>query len=89
LPTSDPSPKQAPGGEYRRALALLAGSPDGCPEAIMLAHGFPFDLLVDAIRGGLATAHEERVFAGKREIKVTRLKITERGRLALATLKRM
>src|SRR5262245_50420838 len=27
--------------ERRRALELLAASPDGCTEAIMLAHGFP------------------------------------------------
>ena len=27
--------------DRRRALRLLAGSPHGCTEAIMLAHGFP------------------------------------------------
>jgi hypothetical protein len=32
--------------ERRRALELLAASPDGCSEAIMLAHGFTVDFLV-------------------------------------------
>jgi hypothetical protein len=31
-----------------RALQLLAGSPHGCAEAIMLAHGFTAELLGDA-----------------------------------------
>jgi hypothetical protein len=30
---------------------LLAGSRDGCTEAIMLAHGFKIDFLVDLING--------------------------------------
>src|SRR5262249_50984579 len=38
--------------ERRRALELLAASPDGCTEAIILAHGFTTDFLVDLIRAG-------------------------------------
>jgi hypothetical protein len=40
----------------RRTLRLLAGSPHGCTEAIMLAHGFMAELLEDLVRDGLATA---------------------------------
>ena len=42
--------------ERRRALELLAASSDGCTEAIILAHGFTTDFLVDLVRAGLATA---------------------------------
>jgi hypothetical protein len=34
----------------RRALELLAGSRDGMTEAMLLAHGFMVDMLVDLIR---------------------------------------
>jgi hypothetical protein len=33
--------KRAPSPNRRRALELLAASPDGATEAIMLAHGSP------------------------------------------------
>jgi len=52
--------------ERRRALELLAASPDGCTKAIMLAHGFTNDFLVDLIHAGLTTAKAERVAAGGR-----------------------
>jgi hypothetical protein len=35
---------------------LLADSADGCTEAIMVAHGFTVDMLVELINAGLATA---------------------------------
>jgi hypothetical protein len=73
-----------PGAERLRALRLLAGSPLGCTEAIMLAHGFTTELLVNLVRDGLATATPETVHAGKRPIKVTWLRITDIGRQALA-----
>jgi hypothetical protein len=50
--------------ERRRALELLAASPDGCTEAIMLAHGFTADFLVNLIRAAMATTWTERVVAG-------------------------
>ena len=65
------------GAELNRALRLLAGSPHDCTEAIMLAHGFTAELLADLVRGGLATGD-------KRPITVTRLRITDIGRQALA-----
>jgi hypothetical protein len=67
-----------------RALELLATSPDGCTEAIMIAHGFTVDMLVKLIRAGLATAGTERMVAGGRTIEVARVRITDAGRRALS-----
>jgi hypothetical protein len=61
-----------------------AASPDGCTEAIMLAHGFTVPQMVALIRAGLATATGERVVAGTRKIEVATVRITEAGRKALA-----
>jgi hypothetical protein len=76
--------KRIPPATRRRALELLAASPDGATEAIMFAHGFTIDLLVELVRAGLATAKAERVMAGGRSMQVTRVRITEAGRRALA-----
>jgi hypothetical protein len=43
----------------RRMLELLASSPEGCTEALLVRNGFSIDLLVDPIRAGLATATPE------------------------------
>ena len=59
--------RRGPKPERRRALELLAASPDGCSEAIMLAHGFTVDFLGDLIRTGMATRQTERVVAGGRD----------------------
>ena len=67
----------------RRALIMLAGSPDGVTEPVLLAHGFTTELLAALINAGLATAHADRVGAGGREITVTRVKISDVGRKAL------
>ena len=73
-----------PSRQRRRALELLAGSPDGCTEAILLAHGFPVGLLVKLIDAGLATAHAERMMVGGRPMEVTQVRITDAGRRAIA-----
>jgi hypothetical protein len=72
---------------YCRALAVLAGAPDGCTEAIMLAHGFEQDLLVEMARDGLATVSEEPLRVGERSMMVFRLRITNTGRQALVFLR--
>jgi hypothetical protein len=51
---------------------------------MMLAHGSSIDVMVELVNAGLATATAERVVAGKRTIEVAHLKITQRGRRALA-----
>ena len=70
--------------ERRRALELLAASPDGCTAAILLAHGFKSDRLVELINAGLASVTTERVVAGDRAMEVTRVRMTDAGTALLA-----
>ena len=63
--------------ERVRALGLLARSPNGCTEALILAHGFTIPFLAvlvsdRLVTAELSTAHDVRV------------QITELGREALA-----
>ena len=67
MPTTYSRGRRGSKPERRRALELLAASPDGCSEAIMLAHGFTVDFLVGLIRTGMATTRTERVIAGERD----------------------
>jgi hypothetical protein len=60
----------------------------GCTEALMLAHGFSVELMVELVRAGLATASAERVVAGRNRYQVARVRITDAGRQALAEAKR-
>ena len=66
------------------ALRMLAGSPGGCTESILLAHGFGIGTLHDLVDSGVATAERRTVRAERRLIGVTWLAITDAGRLALA-----
>jgi len=70
--------------DRQRALELLASCPDGCPEALLIAHGFTSKQMVDLVGSGLATTTEERVIAGKKPMDVTRVRITDAGRRALS-----
>jgi hypothetical protein len=70
--------------DRRRALELLASSPDGCTEAILLAHGFTVDFIVELVRAGFATAGSERVVAGGRTVEIARVRITDAGRRMVA-----
>ena len=73
-----------PKPDRRRALELLASCPDGCTEAIMLAHGFTTELLVRLVRDGLASVTAENMVAGGQKLEIARVKITAAGRKALA-----
>jgi hypothetical protein len=84
MPTSPPRRRHGAKPDRRRALELLASCRDGCTEALMLAHGFSIDMMVDLVNAGLATAQTERMVAGNRPMEVTRVKITDAGRRALA-----
>jgi hypothetical protein len=64
-------------------LAIGADAPEGMTEALMMAHGFNSELLVDLCIAGLAIAKVERMIAGGRTVEVVRSKITEAGRQAL------
>jgi hypothetical protein len=61
---------------------MLTRSPDGCTEAILLAYGFKIEMLAGLILGGLATAAQETVAAGRRQ--AVRITITDAGRRAIA-----
>jgi hypothetical protein len=69
--------------EQRHALRLLA---DAGPRMLRSDHAGARlrDRIADMIRDGLATAEPERVRAGGRSFEVTRVRITEGGRRALA-----
>ena len=86
MPTTYSRRRRGPKPERRRALELLAASPDGCSEAIMLAHGFTVELLAGLVRAGLATATTERVVAPGYRGERARVRITEAGRQALAKM---
>jgi hypothetical protein len=45
--------KRSPPATRRRALELIAWSPDGMTEAMLLAHGLTVETRVDLIRAGL------------------------------------
>jgi hypothetical protein len=62
---------------------LLAASSDGCTEAIMLAHGFTVEQMVELVRAGLASVKTERMMAGTQPIMVAHVRITEAGRRVL------
>lgn len=82
-PSNQRSRSHVPKPDRRRALELLAASPGGLPEAIMLANGFTVQQLAELVRAGLATAASERVRAGRDTAEVPRMRITEAGRRAL------
>jgi hypothetical protein len=67
--------------EERRALQLLASSPCGhTEEVLVLAHGFSRDMLAGLVLAGLATVVTETVRAGGPATKVERYRITDDGR---------
>jgi hypothetical protein len=73
-------------GEQRRALDMLAGSPHGCTEGALRAHGFTVALLAKLVRTGLAVASPEIVKAGGRTLSMLRLTMTDAGRQACQPL---
>jgi hypothetical protein len=70
-------------GEQRRALEILAGSPHGCTEETLRAHGFTVRLLASIVRAGFAVAKPEIVKARGRTLSMLRLTITNIGRRTL------
>jgi hypothetical protein len=70
--------------DERRLLELLAGSADGTTDALLTAHGFKLDVLISIVSAEFATAQPERTFAAGKPIEITRVRITDAGRRALA-----
>ena len=75
--------------EQRQALELLAAGPRGYTKARLLADGFTVDMLADLVGEGLATARRETVIVGKRKITIARIRITDAGRQAIMTERRL
>jgi DNA-binding PadR family transcriptional regulator len=69
--------------DEREALRMLADSPNGCTESIILAHGFAIGMLRDLVRNGLATSEPRTVRSGQRLIEVKWMTITDAGRREL------
>jgi DNA-binding transcriptional LysR family regulator len=55
-----------PNPDRRRALELLAASHHGYSKAILRAHGFSMDMMVELVKAGLATTKRERMVADDR-----------------------
>ena len=79
-----PYRRRGPKPDRRRALELLAASPEGCTEAQMFANGFTAELLIELVRAGLVSAHAERVVGDGKMTEVARVKLSEAGWQALA-----
>jgi hypothetical protein len=75
-----------PNPDRRRALELLAVSRHGYGKAILRAHGFSIDMMVELVKAGLATTKRERMAAGGQQTDVVRVRITDAGRQALAKM---
>ena len=70
--------------ERRRALQLLASSPRGLTEDLLvLAHEFSSDMLAGLVLAGLATVVAETLRADGPTIKIERVRITDAGRRAI------
>ena len=70
--------------EQLRALLLLARNSNGCSEALLMAHGFPTEMLEALVTTGLAIASPEKMRIARRPRKVVRFQITDAGRKAAA-----
>jgi len=62
-----------PNPDRGRALELLAGSRYGYTKAILRAHGFSIDMMVELVKARLATTKRERMVAdGRSTLEATR-----------------
>jgi hypothetical protein len=76
--------------EQRRALQLLARSPDGCTEAIMLAHGFESVMRDKLALDGLTKVevHNTNIAGRRVKVKIAWMQITAAGRKAISERKK-
>jgi hypothetical protein len=79
-----PNPKRTPKPDRRRTLELIAASPNGVTESLLIAHGVTIAQMVELVRAGHASAHAERVVAGSHTMEVATVRITDAGRKLLA-----
>ena len=69
--------------EWRRALEVLANSPEGATEALLFAHGFMYETITGLVDSGLAISTTEPFLADGRIVEVMRFRTTDAGRKAL------
>ena len=69
--------------EWRRALGVLASSPEGATEALLFAHGFMYETITGLVDSGLAISTTGPFLADGRIVEVMRFKTTDAGRKAL------
>jgi len=67
----------------QHVLTLLVESIDGVTEAALAAHRVTLAEISELAAEGLVTATAQRIGAGAREIVVTRVRITDAGRVRL------
>jgi hypothetical protein len=71
--------------EQQRALRILARGPNGCTEAILMAHGFERAMLGQLVLDGFARADAHDIIAGgSRRVRVVWLQILPAGWKAIA-----
>jgi hypothetical protein len=63
---------------------MLADCKDGCTEAFMKANGIKPKRIAELVDAGLATVKAITVRAAGQPVEVTRVRITDAGRAALA-----
>ena len=56
--------------ERLRALRLISRCPDGCTEAILLAHGFSIGMLAELVFDRLAATKVEKTRAGGKTMRM-------------------
>jgi hypothetical protein len=70
--------------EQRQALEVLAGSPHGVTEDLLvLAHGFDSDMIAGLVNAGFASARRETMRAGGKTGEIVYIGITDAGRRAI------
>jgi hypothetical protein len=70
--------------EELRALLFLACHQHGCTEAVLMAHGFPSQMLEELVSTGLAKVSPEEMKIARKRRKVLCFQITDAGRKAAA-----
>jgi len=84
LRVAEPRRKRDPTEDEHRALQLLAGSPRGANEEVLiLSHGFKLQMLTGLVQAKLAKRYRVTVKAGIRTIGVSYMIITAAGRKAI------
>jgi hypothetical protein len=70
--------------DERRVLEMLAAADNGSTDALLLGYGFKLEMMLGMVGAGLVTASAERAAVAGHAVEITRMRITEAGRQALA-----